>query len=70
MKTTDELWEVVEKADQAFDQCRARLRLGIYKDPEYLRTSAACDEAFAAYAKSKGLAIPRKLTVVDKREKP
>lgn len=58
MKTTDELFEEVEKADQAFDQCRARLRAAICKDPEYLRTLATCDAAFAAYAKSRGIASP------------
>ena len=65
MKTTKELEQETEKADQAFDDCRARLRLEICKDPEYLRTAAAADAAYKAYAKSKGLVIPRNLTVVD-----
>ncbi len=52
MRTLDELWEEVEKADQAFDQCRSRLRAAIYKDPEYVRTLAACNAAFAVHAKA------------------
>ncbi len=61
MKTTDELEQETEKADRAFDDCRARL----FKDPEYLRTAAAADAAYEAYTKSKGFTIPRNLTVSD-----
>ena len=52
MKTLDELWEECERVNRAFDRCQVRLHFQVCKDPEYIRTNAACDVAFAAYTKA------------------
>ena len=53
MKTLDELWEECNIADDAVAACQTRHRAAVLKDPEYVRTLAACDAAYEAWDKAR-----------------